>query len=542
LAQYATTARLVSRSKESSPCNRRHGSLSFPFVDDSRGYLGLHTVGMLRELIRKWWQVDIGFADASGRLLDEAWGNIPASGNDFCRALLAATPGRKRCLKSVREINSRLRNERGHAKPVAHVCHLGLGMIASPVLTRDHYRGFVFACGHSNRELSRTRVARLRATVAEILAAKTPLDGERIPVLNREDIERLKDLLTYGAGEIAQFDKELSRQAVAVSAEHDSAFTDIVSRSGPMAETSARLKKLARASTPIVLAGPEGTGKRVLARAIHLAGPRRKGPFLVFEKNGEAASVETGLFGQARSGSIGRLGALEKARGGSIYLASGSWLAPEVQVKLMRTLQESTMVPVGAARPVEVDTRLLLGLESGLEQATSSGILRSDLADWLSPHVVVVPSLSERTEDIRELIEVFLRRHTEEGRSLPLVPAEVLGLLQRYSWPGNAAELEDEVRSWLSLSPPGEPLSPDFLSLRIRQAAGHGSQALTKALRATRDLKQAQEILEREMIHEGLVRTRWNKSLLARELGISRSNLLAKIEKYQLDKSRLSED
>jgi DNA-binding NtrC family response regulator len=261
----------------------------------------------------------------------------------------------------------------------------------------------------------------------------------------------------------------------------------------------------------------------------------------VFEGGGEAATVEAGLFGQVRSGSIGRLGALEKARGGSIYLASGSWLAPEVQVKLMRTLQESTMVPVGAARPIEVDTRILLGIESGLEAATASGDLRSDLADWLSPHVVAVPCLAERTEDIRGLIDVFIRRHAEEGRSRSTIPAEVLGLLQRYSWPGNAAELEDEVRSWLSLCPPGEALSPDFLSLRIRQAAGHGSQALTKALRGTQDLKQAQEILEREMIQEGLIRTRWNKSLLARELGISRSNLLAKIEKYQLDKSRLTE-
>jgi len=94
----------------------------------------------------------------------------------------------------------------------------------------------------------------------------------------------------------------------------------------------------------------------------------------------------------------------------------------------------------------------------------------------------------------------------------------------------------------LSLCPNNESLTAEFVSLRIRQAAGHGSQALTKALKNTRELKDAVEILEKELIHEGLVRTGWNKSLLARQLGISRSNLLAKIDKYGLGKSRLTEE
>ncbi|MBW1873638.1 MAG: PocR ligand-binding domain-containing protein [Deltaproteobacteria bacterium] len=180
-------------------------------MDDPRRYLGLHTVSMLRELIRKWWQVDIGFADSSGRLLDEAWGQVPVSGNDFCRALLTADQGRKVCLKCVREINGRLRGVRASPKPVSHICHLGLGMVACPVHVRKRYSGFVFACGYSNRELSRTRIGRLRGSLADILDKKVSLAGERVPVLGREDVERMKDLLEYGAREMALFDRELAR-------------------------------------------------------------------------------------------------------------------------------------------------------------------------------------------------------------------------------------------------------------------------------------------------------------------------------------------
>jgi DNA-binding NtrC family response regulator len=303
-----------------------------------------------------------------------------------------------------------------------------------------------------------------------------------------------------------------------------------------MVEMLGHLKKLALQPCPILLVGESGTGKRVLARAVHLSSPRRRAPFKVFEGSPDPSAAEYKLFGQVRTGALGRTGTLESARRGTVYLSSGSWLDLPVQLMLLRLLQEDAFVPVGANRPVEADVRLVFGLEEDFDTSVGQGNLRRDLADLLAPYIVKIPPLRERKEDLGSLADLFIRRYTPDGHSPPVMHPDTLTLLLRYHWPGNATELEEEIRNLIRLSPKGGPLITSAVSLHIRENVGDGSRALTNALKGTRNLKRAIELLERELIHEGLVRTRWNKSLLARQLGISRSNLLAKLEKYGLSK------
>jgi two-component system response regulator HupR/HoxA len=509
-------------------------------MKDPRSYLGLHTVSMLREVIRKWWQVDIGFADASGRLSDHSWGGaepVPPAGNDFCRVMLDSPAGRRRCLSSVREIHRLLRPGTRARGRLLHSCHLGLQMAASPVYARGQYRGFVFACGFSSRELSRTRITRLRGAVQDTISGKDSLRGERVPVLGREDIERLKDLLAYGAGEMAAFEEELTRREQASFDQARVSFEGIVHRSPNMAEVLSRLKKMSPSSSPILLVGEPGAGKRVLARAVALSGPRRSNPFVVFAGSPDAQAAETRLFGQVRGGPLGKVGVLESAQGGTVYLHPDSWLFPTVQVKLLRLVQEGTLVPVGSGRPAEADVRLLLGLHREPEEEAARGQLRRDLADWLAPYRIDIPPLRERLEDIGALSDLFIRQYLPEGKPPPALHPESLSLFMRYRWPGNAAELKEEIRSLLALSPKDGVLPPEHVSLRIRESVGGTSQALARALDDSQSLKQAVEILERQIIHEGLIRTRGNKSHLSRQLGISRSNLLKKLVKYGLDRT-----
>ncbi len=506
-------------------------------MDDPRRYLSLHTVGMLRELVRKWWRVEIGLADSGGRVLQDCLGPVPPAGNDFCRAVLESSRGRRRCLKSVREIHTRLRNPRQRG-PVLHACHLGLSMAAGAIRAQGRDRGLLFACGFSSRDLSRTRINRLRGAVQDLAGRKVGLEGERVPVLGREDIERLKDLLEYGADEMAAYEAGLLRTQTRPPPPAGEAFFGIAAHSAGMRAVVERLAESAPLSTPVLLVGEAGTGKRALARSLHRASPRRPAPFQVFEGSSDPAAAENRLFGISRGPSLGRAGMIETAAPGTVYLCAGSWSPPSIQVKLLRFLQEGTLVPVGGERPVEADTRLALALEGDFDEATSSGRLRRDLAELLAPHRVDVPALRDRREDLLDLIGLLLERHTANKRpSVELQPATV-DLLLRYDWPGNAAELEKEIRQLVTLSGKGGEITPENISVRIRQAAGYGSWALTKALRSTQNLKQAIAILEREMIHEGLIHTRWNKSKLARLLGISRSNLLTKLADYGLERDR----
>jgi DNA-binding NtrC family response regulator len=303
-----------------------------------------------------------------------------------------------------------------------------------------------------------------------------------------------------------------------------------------MAEVLARLKKISHTYSPILLIGEPGTGKLVVARAVALSGPRRSSPFAVFEGSPDALAAEAKLFGQVRGGTLGKIGVLESARGGTVYLHPGSWMAATLQVKLLRLLQEGTLVPVGSDRPAEADVRLIFGLQQDPEAEVAEGRLRRDLAEWLAPHRVDIPPLRERQEDIGPLSDMFIRQYVSKDDPPPSLHPETLALLQRYHWPGNAAELKEEIRSLLTLSQKGGVLPPEQVSLRIRESAGGTSQSLARALDDTQDLKQAVEILEKQIIHEGLIRTRGNRSHLARQLGISRSNLLKKLSKYGLDK------
>jgi DNA-binding NtrC family response regulator len=259
---------------------------------------------------------------------------------------------------------------------------------------------------------------------------------------------------------------------------------------------------------------------------------------VVFEGSPDALAAEAKLFGQVRGGPLGKVGVLESTRGGTVYLQPGSWTAATLQVKLLRLLQEGTMVPVGSDRPAEADVRLIFGLQTDPEKEVAKGRLRRDLAEWLAPHRLDVPPLRERQEDIGPLGELFISQYLSGKEPPPSLHPEALALLQRYHWPGNAAELKEEIRSLLTLSEKerSDVLPPEHVSLRIRESAGGTSQALARALDDTQNLRQAVEILEKQIIHEGLIRTRGNKSHLARQLGISRSNLLMKLAKYGLDR------
>jgi len=198
-------------------------------------------------------------------------------------------------------------------------------------------------------------------------------------------------------------------------------------------------------------------------------------------------------------------------------------------------LQEGTFLPVGSNQSREVDVRVIAATHKDLGEMVKRGEFREDLFYRINVIRVQVPALRERRDDLPVLIDHFMRKHHREGQRARGLAPDALALMAAYGWPGNIRELENEIERLLVLGSDLETIPGELISSRIRDAVLPGAATpLFASARGHGKLNDAVEHLERELIHQGLVRTGHNKSRLARELGISRSNLILKIAKYGL--------
>jgi transcriptional regulator with PAS, ATPase and Fis domain len=517
-------------------------------------YQNLHTIIMLKDIIRKWWRVELSFADKNGQVLDHSKGEITPPQNDFCRLSLFSKEGYRRCNQSVRVLHEKFKASRKTRSCLFHDCHLNFVIVGAPLYLSGEYEGMVFVEGFARQAPSTQEAETLKTKIRELNQGATDLDRaiQRVPTLSATEVEKLTDLLEFAVSEIANFDTELNRKEETITSLSDELsnrykFENIVGKSGPMLEVFRLLEKVAASDSTVLVSGESGTGKELVARAIHFNGPRKDKPFVV--QNCSAFNdnlLESALFGHVKGAFTGALrdkkGLFEVADGGSFFLDEVGDMSAALQVKLLRVLQEGTFTPVGGTQTREVDVRVIAATHKDLSKMVEQGGFREDLFYRINVIKVQVPPLRERKDDIPVLIEHFLHKHARTGeKSRELAPA-TLQLLTSYTWPGNIRELENEIERLLVLSSEGETITEELISSRIRDAmrvtatmtlqqvanvVGNGSVPVG-------NLHSAVETLERQMIHEGLVRTRYNKSQLARELGISRSNLILKIEKFGL--------
>jgi transcriptional regulator with PAS, ATPase and Fis domain len=249
--------------------------------------------------------------------------------------------------------------------------------------------------------------------------------------------------------------------------------------------------------------------------------------------------LESALFGHVKGSFTGAIrdkkGLFEVADGGTFFLDEVGDMSPALQVKLLRVLQEGVLLPVGGNVPKEVDVRVIAATHKDLSKLVEKGEFREDLFYRINVIRIHVPPLRERRDDMPVLIDHFLHKHGREGMKCRALSPEALKVMENYAWPGNIRELENEIERLLVLGSDNETLPAELLSSRIRDGVRTGvTPAGLLPLAAVGKMHIAVEQLEREMISQGLSRTKGNKSQLARELGISRSNLILKIDKYAL--------
>ncbi|MFW5878377.1 MAG: sigma 54-interacting transcriptional regulator [Myxococcota bacterium] len=513
-------------------------------MQDYEKYQNLHTIIMLKDVIRKWWGLELAFADKTGYVLDHASGQIIPPNNDFCRLSLFSKEGFRRCNQSVKYVGDKFQASKKPRRCLFHDCHLDFTVVGCPIVVSGEYKGFIFVGGFLRDPPTPAQEEKAKSRTRALNPGATDLDRavQRLPVLSPAELEKLCDLLEFAADEIAAFEAEIGKKENEIQKLSDELsdrykFDSIVGKSEAMQNVFGILEKVCNSESTVLIQGESGTGKELVARAIHYNGPRRDKPFVV--QNCSAFNdnlLESALFGHTKGAFTGALrdkkGLFEAADTGTFFLDEIGDMSPALQVKLLRVLQEGTFTPVGGTSSREVDVRVIAATHKDLARMVEEGRFREDLYYRINVIKIEVPALRERRDDIPLLIDHFLRKHARDGTVRALTRG-CMDLLSDYAWPGNIRELENEIERLLVLGSGEEQIDETLVSTRIAQAVG--TPRGLPSIKTTGGLKAAVEALEKEMIHQGLIRTHWNKSRLSKELGISRSNLIAKCERYGLE-------
>lgn len=303
----------------------------------------------------------------------------------------------------------------------------------------------------------------------------------------------------------------------------------IIRRSAAMERVLSLLTKLADSSSPVLITGETGTGKELVARALHAEGVRKERPFVALNCSAISATLmESELFGHVKGAFTGadreRRGLFGAADGGTLFLDEIGELPMELQPKLLRVLQEGEVRRVGDTSPRKVDVRILAATARDLQEEVSQGRFRDDLYYRLNVVEVHIPPLRERAEDVLPLAEHFIKKiAAREGRPAPAIDDDALEVMQGYAWPGNVRELENFIEKTMIFCR-GETIDRASLPWEVRRTERGESDNYS--------LKQAAARLEREYICKALAATDGNRTHAARLLEISLRALLYKIKEY----------
>lgn len=304
-------------------------------------------------------------------------------------------------------------------------------------------------------------------------------------------------------------------------------------------------KTAAKTDLPILIQGETGTGKELLARAIHYNSMRKSSPLLIQNCGGmNDELLQSELFGHKRGSFTGavsdRLGLFRAGDGGTVFLDEISEVSASFQVSLLRFLQEGEIKPLGSDRTTEANVRIIAASNRPLEQLVAKGEFRRDLYYRLKGFEFVVPPLRDRVEDVAVLAEFFASKHCEStGRKILGLSASLVEKLGHYEFPGNIRELENEIRRLVVLTADGEYLTTRHLSPGLMMAVRrpeNDRRGMFQPEGVT--LKDQVESLERHLVEKTLQRHRWNQSKAADDLGLSRVGLANKIRRYGLDQDR----
>lgn len=411
--------------------------------------------------------------------------------------------------------------------------------------TRDELVGqtcSIFNCDVCElaRSESRDKWCRLfdigQSTLKRCLIARK--DGSYVSMYKRASLLRDKSGEVLGAVETLTDISELERLDLRIkelSMMFDSGFEGIVGASAPMRKIFSIIEKAAQSDAPVIIFGASGTGKELVARAIHERGRRRDGPYIQLNCAALNESLlESELFGHVKGAFTGayrhRQGRFEAAHSGDIFLDEIGDIPLSIQVKLLRVLETKQFERVGDHRPVVVDVRVIAATNRDLPQLISDGRFREDLYFRINVIPIHLPSLRDRMEDVPLLVEEFIRRLCEKtGKDISGLSPEAMRLFMNYSWPGNVRELKSALEYAFVIAERG---AIDIDHLPAGMVTGKGGYCTTS--------EWGGELPDEKLcLLSALREAEGNQSRAARILGVSRVTVWNRMKKYGIDPKRI---
>jgi PAS domain S-box-containing protein len=343
------------------------------------------------------------------------------------------------------------------------------------------------------------------------------------------EVIQLNQKLTHASSQVKELESEITRITGGRNP-----FARIKGHHHKLTELINMAKKVAKTNAAVLIRGESGTGKELFARAIHEASSRAEKPFVVvncaaipptlFES--EVFGYEGGAFTGANR--QGKTGVFENANGGTLFLDEVAELPPDLQVKLLRVLQEQEFCRVGGTKPIQVDVRIITATHRNLEDMLHKGLFREDLYYRLNVVTLEVPPLRDRREDIPELIYQFTQEYSQlYGKHIARLEPSVMAVLLAYPWPGNVREMKNVIERMVILAD-GDVITESNIPSALKQQQGKNQ------LPYQTGLVSVTEQTERELIQKTLEQVNGNRSQAARMLGIPRSTLYYKMHQLGL--------
>lgn len=505
----------------------------------------IHVIKKLKLILSSWWNIDVIFTDERGRIRGF---KDSALTNPAVQAFLSKEANQEGLSEEVANAINEMQSS-GTRFSLNKWSQGGFDMAIFPIVIEGEFMGTVVGLGFIKDTAEANRIEEVKDKLSAQGESRDTIDFavSKVRFLDDNDRAHFIDLVDLVSREIVTLHLEITNREDRIRELNKELgsrykYDNMIGKSQAMQSTYALLDKIKGADSTVLIQGENGTGKELIAKSIHYNSTRSSKPFVI--QNCSAFNdnlLESELFGHVKGSFTGahkdKKGLFEIADKGTFFLDEIGDTSPQMQVKLLRVLQEGTFTPVGAIDSRKVDVRMIAATNRNLREMVEQGTFREDLYYRLNVINLRVPPLRERKEDIPLLAEYFIDlacKRASIGKRV--LTKRALEKLYDYHWPGNVRELQNEMERIVVLSGDETKITGDMLSPKIIEG---GQKSKVQGTRVIGKLKDAIEDLEMQMIKEGLRRTGWNKSKLAKELGISRAGLIMKVEKYDLDKRRL---